>query len=162
MAPGVTAPSLAHRAAALRGTFLCLPQKQAGECLRVNHHTCASQRQARAPRVNTKQRHLLNFHEVYRICGISGVRTLGSPCHRLQPPSATEAQCGVGLTLPLKLHPPPASLLPSLTSEEELHRLGLVPCRARCPHPAGAPEAPGVAGGKGLYKIKYDTWTHDV
>lgn len=93
-APRVTAPSLAHRAAALRGTSLCLPQKPAGECLRVNHHTCASQHQAWALRVNTKQRHLLNFHEVYRICGISGVRPLGSPCYRLQLSSTTEAQCG--------------------------------------------------------------------
>lgn len=115
--PRVTAPSLAHRGAALRGTFLCLLWKHAGECLRVNHHTCASEHWAWALWMNTKQRHLLNFHEVYQICGISGVRPLGSQCHRLKVFSVVgcDVVCSVVVdpTLPFCLLLLPVHLLPA-------------------------------------------------
>lgn len=151
--PRVTATSLAHRDAALRGTFLCLLWKHAGEGLRVNHHTCASEHRAWALWVNTKRRHLLNFHEVYQICGISGVRPLGSQCHRLKVFSVVwcDVVCSVVVdpTLPFCLQPSACASPSSLVLDADLFltlpNLLLATCSV---------EAPKAAGGKFEVRIK--------
>lgn len=121
--PRVAAPSLASRGAALRGTFPCLLWNHAGECLRVNHHTCASEHRVWALWVNTKHRRLLNFHEVYQICGISGVRPLGSQCHRLKVVSAVlcDVVCGAAVDPALPFLPPPSACASpsSLASDQD-------------------------------------------